>query len=156
MNATHTARSPWPLAIIAWFIVFAVFLASFVVWAVRQREDLVAENYYEREVRYQQQLDRLNNSRTLDAASVVMFDRPAHRIIITLPAAASQGATGRIHLYRPSDARLDREVPLALDPEGVQLLDVRGLQDGLWKVRLEWSANGRDFYLDQAIEVKSS
>ena len=156
MNATPKTRNPWPLAIIAWFVVFAIFLASFIVWAVRQHVDLVADNYYEHEVQYQQQLDRMNNTQGLDPRTVVTFDPAAHSIIIALPATASQGATGRIHLYRPSDARLDRDLPLALDQDGVQHLDARELQSGLWKVRLEWTANGRDFYLDQPVTVKTS
>jgi len=144
------------MAIIAWFIVFGIFLVSFIVWAVRQRVDLVADNYYEHEVRYQQRLDRLNNSQALAAQTVVTFNSASHSIVITLPAAESLGAAGRIHLYRPSDARLDQDIPLLLNSRGVQQLDARQLQDGLWKVRLEWSANGRDFYVDQPVVVTST
>ena len=156
MNTTNTSRNPWPIAIVVWFILFAIFLVSFIVWAVRQRVDLVSDNYYEHEVRYQQQVDRLNNSRALATQVVVTFDPAAHRIVISLPAAESQGATGHIHLYRPSDARLDRDLPLALNASGMQQLDARELRNGLWKVRLEWTAKGHEFYLDQPVIVTSS
>jgi len=154
-NATPS-RNLWPASIIGFFIVAVIFLGSFVVWAMRQREDLVSADYYEREVCYQQQLDSMNRSHDLAAQVVVTFDPSQQAIIITLPAAQKQGAAGRVHLYRPSDARLDRELPLELNNEGVQRLDAKELSDGLWKVRVKWSANGQEYFLDQPVIVTSS
>jgi nitrogen fixation protein FixH len=156
VNPTKTNRSYWPVAIVVFFVVAVMFLTGFIIWAVRQREDLVAGNYYENGIHYQQRLDRLNNSQALAAQAVVTFDPKERSIVIALPAAQSLGDTGRVHLYRPSDARLDRELPLSLDSQGVQRVDARGLRDGLWKVRVEWSANGRDFFLDQSVIVTSN
>jgi nitrogen fixation protein FixH len=126
-------------------------MTSFVVWAMRQREDLVSADYYEREVRYQQQLDSLNRSQAFSTQVVVTFDPAQQAILITLPAA--RGATGRVHLYRPSDARLDRELPLALNDEGVQRLGAKELSGGLWKVRVNWTAQGKEYFLDQPVIV---
>jgi hypothetical protein len=151
-NPTPT-RNLWPASIIGFFIVAVIFLGSFVVWAMRQREDLVSADYYEREVRYQQQLDSMNRSHGLAAQVVVTFDPAQQAIIITLPAGQTQGATGRVHLYRPSDARLDRELPLALNAQGVQRLDAKELSGGLWKVRVKWNANGQEYFLDQPVIV---
>jgi len=148
-------RNPWPIAITGFFIVAIIFVATFIAFAVRQREDLVSSDYYEREVRYQSQLDSMNRSQSLAAQSVVTFELTLHTIVITLPVAQIQGATGNIHLYRPSDARLDRELPLTLNAAGVQRLDTKTLSDGLWKVRVKWNANGQDYFLDQPVIVTS-
>jgi len=153
MTPASNARNPWPIAIVAVFIVFAIFIIIFIAWATHQREDLVAANYYENEVRYQQQLDRLNQTRPLAAQVAVSYDAAQRSIVITLPGAQARVAAGRIHLYRPSDARLDRDVPLAVNPEGVQCLDARELRPGLWKVRVQWSANGKDYFFDQSVMV---
>jgi hypothetical protein len=153
MTTPAPRRNPWPIAITVYFILFAAFLATFLVWAVRQREDLVSADYYDREVRYQQQLDAMNQAQPLAMEPVVTFDPVQQSIVITLPPAQAQGAVGSVHLYRPSDARLDRDVPLALDPEGVQRLDTKELRDGLWKVRLKWTANGRDYFLDRPVII---
>lgn len=148
-------RSPWPIAIALYFLVVGGFLIGFAVWAIRQREELVSADYYEREVRYQQQLDSMNRSQPLAMESVVTFNPAEQQIVITLPAAQAQGATGNVQLYRPSDPRLDRNVPLALNSEGVQRLDTRDLRGGLWKVRLKWTANGQEYYLDRSVRVTS-
>jgi len=153
MNKT---RNLWPTAIIGFFVVAILFIVSFIAWAVHQHEDLVSADYYEREVRFQSQLDSMNRSQSLAAQTVVTFEPQAQTIIITLPHDSVQGATGSIHLYRPSDARLDRQLPLALNSEGVQRLDSRTLADGLWKVRVQWNVAGQDYYLDQPVIVTSS
>jgi len=153
MNPTIKSRNPWPIAIIAFFIVFASFLATFVVWALGQKQDLVTENYYEQEIRYQEQLDRLNRTQAQAGQTTVTFDALRNSIVISLPAAQAQGASGRIHLYRPSNAKLDHEVPLAINAGGVQTLDARAMAAGLWKVRIEWIVNGQEYYFDQAVVV---
>jgi len=151
MSNPTPSRNLWPASIISFFVVAFIFMASFVLWAMQQREDLVSADYYEREVRYQQQLDSMNRSQALATRVVVTFDPAQQAIFITLPAA--RGATGRVHLYRPSDARLDRELPLALNGDGVQRLDAKALSGGLWKVRVKWNAHGKEYFLDQPVIV---
>jgi hypothetical protein len=149
------SRSPWPVAITGFFIVAIIFIVTFIAFAVRQREDLVSADYYEREVRYQTQLDSMNRSQSFAGKTVVTFEPSQQSIVITLPPDQMKGAKGNIHLYRPSDARLDRDVPLALGDNGTQRLDAKQLRDGLWKVRVKWSANGQEYFLDQPVIVTS-
>lgn len=146
-------RSLWPLAIIGFFIVFATFLTSFIVWAVGQKQDLVAENYYEKEVRFQEQLDRQQRTQALAKETVVQFNAATRTILVALPDAQAREVKGQIHFYRPANARLDQTVPLSTDPTGRQAVDARSLAAGLWKVRVEWSASGQDFYFDQPVIV---
>jgi nitrogen fixation protein FixH len=156
MSTMTERRNLWPATIIAFFALAIAFFASYIIWAMRQREDLVATDYYEREVRFQSQLDMMNRSQSLATTVVVTFEPDRQTIVITLPAAQTQDAKGSIHLYRPSDARLDREMPLALNAAGIQRLDAKELPAGLWKVRVKWNANGQEYYLDQPVIVTSS
>lgn len=156
MNTTTGSRNPWPIAIAGFFIIAILFIVSFIAFAVRQREDLVSADYYEREVRYQSQLDAMNRSQPFAAQTVVTFEPARQTIVITLPTTETKNATGSIHLYRPSDARLDCEFPLALGADGTQRLDAKQLRDGLWKVRVKWNVNGQEFFLDQPVIITSS
>jgi nitrogen fixation protein FixH len=61
---------------------------------------------------------------------------------------------GRIQLYRPSATGLDRVVKLQLDNKGSQTLDASSLLPGLWKVRVQWTAQNQDFFADKSIVVK--
>lgn len=153
MNHKNNSRNPWPIAIIAFFIVFATFLATFVVWALGQRQDLVTENYYEQEIRFQEQLDRLHRTQTQSGQTTVTFDVVKNRIVINLPPAQAAAARGTIQFYRPSNAKLDHEIPLAVNADGVQTLDAQAMAAGLWKIRIHWSVKGQEYFFDQAVVV---
>ena len=158
MNTTEkpAGQNPWPIAIVALFVVFITFLVAFIVFAARQKVDLVSRDYYAEEIRFQQQMDRLKRTRPISAEIVVAYDPNRQSITLRLPEAqARRPVAGRIHLYRPSDSSLDRNVGLAVDSEGIQHVDARKLRSGLWKVRVEWRVDGEDFYFDQPIIVAS-
>jgi nitrogen fixation protein FixH len=144
---------PWPITIIAFFALFISFLASFIVFASRQHVDLVREDYYEEELRFQQQLDRVKRTQGSGQSASVAYSADQHCIAVRLPFATAENMTGRIHLYRPSDAKLDCDWPLIVDSQGQQRLDASQLQAGLWRVRVQWLRNGQEYYCDQAVVV---
>lgn len=159
MNAnTNTAESPrprslWPYAIIGWFALFGTAMAAWVVVAVRNDMDLVSHDYYEREIRHQQQIDRQVRTQPIQSQVKLAYDAEHRRITLALPAAHAPHARGKITLYRPSDAKLDRMLKLSLNAAGRQLLDTTELRPGLWKVRVQWNVSGEDFYVDQTIRL---
>ncbi|HEX5218727.1 MAG TPA: FixH family protein [Verrucomicrobiae bacterium] len=150
---TKPSRNLWPASIIGFFVLAIIFLVTFVAWAMRQREGLVSADYYEQEVRYQQQLDSMNRSQSIAAQMVVTFDPMQQVINVALPREQRTGANGVVHLYRPSDARLDREMALAIDENGVQKVDAKTLENGLWKVRVKWNSGGQEYFVDQPVIV---
>lgn len=153
-NPAKPAFNPWPYALIAFFTVFVSCVVSFGVWAVRQRVDLVGADYYEREVRFQQQIDSEARTKALGTPVGIAYDATAHRIGVSLPAgAASLGAVGKIQLYRPSDSTLDREVALAPDVTGRQSFDASELREGLWKVRVSWTTAGSAYTAEETVLV---
>jgi nitrogen fixation protein FixH len=143
-------RNPWPIAIIAYFVVFISFIVGFVAFASRQKVDLVSANYYEDEVRFQQHLDRVERARSVPAK--VAYEPNRNAITIHLPIEhVLRLSSGSIRLYRPSNEKLDREIPLRLDNYGVQEIDARVLAPGLWKVRLNWKWGDQEYSCEQAI-----
>jgi nitrogen fixation protein FixH len=149
-----TSRNPWPIVLVAYFAVFITFIVVFIVFASRQKVDLVSHDYYDDEVRYQNQIDRVNRTQALGSPAEVTYDAMQQLLTITLPAAhARQQASGRVHFYRPSDASLDEEMKLAVNAAGVQQWDAKQLKAGLWKVRVEWTFEGEGFLVDKLIVI---
>ena len=146
-------RNFWPYGIIAAFVLFLSGTAALIVLACSHRNDLVTANYYEEEVRFQTQLDRSARALRADARATAVYDPVRRQLTISLPSDHARTAAGRVQLYRPSAAGLDREFELRLDAGGVQTIDAAGLKAGLWKVRITWTACGEDFFVDQKIVV---
>ena len=148
------SRNPWPAAIIGSFVVFITGAALFIAWAVRQDMDLVRKDYYEEEIRFQESIESLGRTRLLQAEVAVTYDAVRALVGITLPAShGRQNVKGRIRFYRPSDARLDHDVTLAVGADGSQNVDAKQLRPGLWRVQLLWKADGKDCSFVQPLVI---
>jgi len=148
-------RNLWPLGIILTFVIFISGTIGLVVMACLHSTELVNANYYDQEIKYQSRIDRETRAQQLGAKAA--YDAAARKIVISLPAAqAAKSATGQIQLYRPSAAGLDQQFKLEPAASGVQMLDAAGLQPGLWKIRVSWTVEGRDYFLDQKIVIGKS
>ena len=151
----NKARNYWPYGVIAVFAIFILGTAGLIVLACTHRTELVSADYYEQEIRFQTQLDRQRRAR--ESGALVAYEPEARRIRIALRnAREGQPVSGRVHLYRPSAAGLDRQVSLATDLAGVQFLDAEGLLPGLWKVRVDWMVGSESFFLDQSLVISAN
>jgi nitrogen fixation protein FixH len=153
-STVKSSRNPWPCAIIAWFALFISAMAAWMTVAMRQQMDLVRSDYYEEEVRFQRQLDRLNRTAPIRNEISIRHDRALSVVTLRLPNAhLSPQPSGRIHFYRPSDAALDFEIPLAVDAAGLQCIGTQALRGGLWKIRAQWNTAGHDYFFEEGIVV---
>lgn len=142
--------NPWPYAIIAFFAIAICGCAVFVIFCNLHPAELVARNYYEQEVLYQDRIDNIKRARELPATASISYDSSRQEIVVVLPVAAGGALpSGKVELYRPSDAKQDRSLKLAVDKAGRQTIDARTLQPGLWKVRLSWASGMQEYYCDQ-------
>jgi nitrogen fixation protein FixH len=149
-------KNLWPYGISLAFILFGLGTAGLIAMACSQKVELVSPNYYEQELKFQGQIDRLTRSGNLGPEASVTYDRRKKTITISLPSGQTgQALTGHVQLYRPSAAGLDQELPLQLNQDGVQAVDATNMRPGLWKVRVSWTADGQEYFLDRKIVVGS-
>jgi hypothetical protein len=149
-----TPRNLWPLGIIVTFALFFTGTVGLVVMAFSQKVDLVSPDYYEQELKFQGRIDRVERTRNAVSQAAVAFEAGSQCITVSLPVSqAGHEVHGHIELYRPSSAGLDRDIQLAPDANGVQRLGTAGMVPGLWKVRVSWTVEHQDYYLDQKVVV---
>jgi nitrogen fixation protein FixH len=124
--------------------------------ACSQKVELVSADYYEQELKFQGRIDRVERTRNAATQGTIAYDPANHCITVSLPAEqAHREVWGGIELYRPSAAGMDRAVRLLPDANGVQRLDATGMAPGLWRVRVSWTAEKQNYYLDQKVVVGS-
>ena len=149
--------NPWPVSIIAFFSIAIIGCATFITFCSRHPADLISPNYYEEEVRYQGQIDRVQRTQETAPLASVTYDSSAKRITIAVPPSMVVAkAEGQIQLYRPSEMNLDKKLKLELSPNGTQTIDAASLLPGLWKVRVSWTVDNRQFFLDQKLVVPAA
>ena len=82
----------------------------------------------------------------------VAYDYSRNQVTLQLPPThLSTQLKGQIHFYRPSNAKLDFDLPLDLNPAGAQRVSTGKLQAGLWKVRVSWTSGGQEYFHDQSL-----
>ncbi|HEY4650915.1 MAG TPA: FixH family protein [Pontibacter sp.] len=144
----------WPYMIVLAMVLFMGYIAMFVYKAMNQDVDLVSKDYYQQEVQYQQQIDKVRRTQALGDV-MLNYNADQHAILLQLPATyAGKSLTGTITLFRPSDDTMDKQLPLQLGRDQSQLLETADLQSGLWKVRVDFSDGEATYYTEKTIQLK--
>ena len=124
-----------------------------VVIAVNSPADLVVKNYYEKGVKYQERIDRINRTNAL--AEKVSFEFTGKGLLIKLPEIfAPEKIEGEVLFYRPSNAKEDLKIPLAPDNSGTMFISTARLEKGFWKAELNWSADGKDYLKETSFTIQ--
>ena len=136
----------WGTGIVLAFVAFISFIMYFVVVAnsdPRADHDLVTEEYYRKELEYQQDLDASRNLELFGGGVEVV--RIPEGLGIRFPEGMDpQGIDGKMSLYRPSNKQLDFEVPIQ-NSDTLQLIPASRLLDGRWDIRLNWTYKGKPY-----------
>lgn len=137
----------WGKWIIVAFVLFVAFMGILVYRSLNQEFHLVAEDYYEQEIAYQERIDEMENALELDELPAVEYQRSNGIAVLRFPESIlSDPIKGKINFYRPSDATLDVVIEIDLDENGVQYIDLKPLKAGNWKVGLAWTSSDTDYY----------
>jgi len=140
----------WKIAIV--YTVFAIMTVGFVIYGSMQKVSLVEEDYYEKEIKFQQQIDKIKNAVASPDAVEINYDI-AH-YLLSIQYSGSDLLKGEIHLFRPSDANEDMLIPLNLDEKGHQKINATTLLKGLWVVKVSWESDGEDYFKSQQITIQ--
>lgn len=142
----------WGKGIAAAYISFAVLVLGFVTYFMTQDVELVTHKYYDEEIKYQDQIEKIK--RTNDLAEKPAIEIEQLSLKLSFPKSIlNNSLDGTINFYRPADKGKDFSVQIDLDKDGVQLINSSRLIRGLWKVQLNWKLNGLDYYSEQIINL---
>jgi hypothetical protein len=139
----------WGTAIASVYTVFAVSTLGFVTFAMARPVDLVATDYYAQALRQDERMLAERNAQALRPAPAVR-QVDGRTVLLSLPASHAESASGTVTLYRASDARADRSLPLAIGQAGLQRIALDGLAPGQWLVKVQWQAGGLGYYVEGA------
>ena len=136
----------WGTGIVLAFIGFIFFVMYFVIrmnTEDRADHELVTQEYYKRELAYQNEIDAEKNALVSNAK--LQISKTNEGIQIGFPEQFEpQKISGKVSLYRPSNRHLDVNFPISLSNTHLLIPDNR-LLDGRWDITIEWSYKGKVF-----------
>ncbi len=140
----------WGKWIVVAFILFAGFIATLVTVCIREDVNLVSKDYYQEELAYQQQIARINNTSKL--AHLPVIQKRDDFIEVDFQH-FSNIDNGVLHLFRPSDASMDKTFTLGHSPETKQHFPVADLKKGMYRARMQWAMEGKEYFIEQVINL---
>lgn len=141
----------WPKWIVVSFILFILFIGSMVYIMMKQDISLVAENYYEQELEYQQQLTRKNNTLMLDKKPEVRI-REGKYVEITFPY-EGQLEGGKVQLFRPSTKKLDEQFTFSSLTDNRLFYEMKNHIAGACRIRIWWKMSDKEYFWEEFVVI---
>lgn len=133
---------------------FVVFILAVGAFASFQSFHLVEKDYYPRELRYQEQIEKIARGRQ-GMTIAPQYDPLKKTVIFRFDRGPGENPiSGTILFFRPSDPDLDYSRKIEPDDAGTQIVDVRGLSEGLWRIKIDWSIDTIQYYLEDILVIE--
>ncbi|UOK41414.1 MULTISPECIES: FixH family protein [Flavobacterium] len=147
-------RINWGTGVVIAFALFMTFILYFVfkVQVDSQYDhEMVTEEYYKKELDFQNQIDKQQNANNLTER--VSIESNGNGLLIVFPKAFDIAKIkGKVSLYRPSNQKLDFEVPISLSTSNL-LIPKTNLVDGRWDIAVEWEYDGKEYLNRKGISL---
>lgn len=141
----------WGTGIAIFLVMFLGAAAAFIIFALNQDVSLVHKDYYEKGVDYSEQINVINRSAIFREKIQVITESKGITIALDSALAVSIDS-GKVILYRPSDKKLDLEMPL-VKPGPVEIAADK-LEFGRYILKINWYTNGLKYEIDNDINFQ--
>lgn len=142
----------WGTGIAIFFSVFVLSLVYQVYRSTQYDHSLVSDQYYADDLRYQEHYDKLVNAQQLKEDLKIEKTKESAALELHFPGGFTQ-LGGEVHFFCPSDQSSDFRLPVKPMGDGVQRIPTEQLRRGLWKVKVDWTADGKTYYKEQDIRL---
>ncbi|MBE2189647.1 MAG: FixH family protein [Desulfobulbaceae bacterium] len=139
----------WAFAVTAFYITFVVLLVSLVVYVSQDKVDLVVENYYDHDLVFQKQIDKVMRTKALKEQ--IIISNIENKVVLKYPDSLNYPISGSILMFRPDNSKLDVKIPIQPNDEMIQIINTESFNKGLWKVKVDWSMNDTSYYNEEII-----
>lgn len=143
----------WGTGIVIAFALFMSFILFFIIKVQTNSKydnEFVVNEYYKKELLAQQDLDKEQNAYDLKKDQVLIKEVP-EGIAIDFPKDFDfKTIQGKVSLYRPSNQKLDFEVPISLSSAHL-LIPKSNLVGGRWDISIDWNYQGKNYLNKQEV-----
>lgn len=145
----------WGTSIVIAFALFMTFILYFVFQVQSNSKydnDLVVEEYYKHDAHFGEEMIRIQNANNLVQKPIITVSKLG--ITIVFPNDFEpKNIKGKVSLYRPSNKKLDFEVPISLSNPTL-LIPVSNLVGGRWDINMGWQYSGKQYLTKEIIYIK--
>lgn len=142
----------WGYKLLFCFIAFGAGMFYLVYRTMSTNFELVENDYYNSELKYQQVIDAAKRTATLKQS--ISFTQNNQEVIISVPATtAHQQISGKVYFYCAYMAKNDRTFNLKPEEGNRQAISKKLLAPGNYTVKLSWNAGGENYYSEHPLTI---
>jgi hypothetical protein len=135
----------WGTGIAIFYISFVLVLLGFVFASTKQDHSLVSDTYYEEDLHYQHKMEEMQRTSQLHHAFELAINQYPSSISIIIPKTLTN-FKGKMTLFHPAYASLDRTYPIENNTNNPIIVPVRKLKKGRWLVKIEGENEGKQYF----------
>jgi hypothetical protein len=140
----------WGSGIAIVYGLFVIVMVAMVFYSKSFDNSLVVDNYYEKDLQYQQHINKLQNNQTLPIDLKILEDKQNKLVNFQFPQ-GFENLGGEIQFYRADDKSKDFSLKVNTDARGVQAISYQSMLPGRWTVKVDWEGDGKSFYKEEVI-----
>ncbi|MCX6297123.1 MAG: FixH family protein [Bacteroidetes bacterium] len=146
------SKISWGTKIAILYIGFVLLIGTMVTMSVYQKIDVVSDDYYQKELVFQKQIDQTKNADALvEKISHVFTDKT---LAIKFPSVFNgKKISGEIVFFRPSDALKDFTTEIQLDVNSQQQIQLNKFIKGMYKMQVSWKVDNIAYYTEEVIVI---
>lgn len=142
----------WGTRIAILYIGFVALIALMMILSMRQKTELVSEDYYDKELVFQSKIDEMNNANAL--SEKISHSISDNSFSIQFPLQFKEDkVTGQILFFRPSDLSKDFKTKIQLDINSQQNIELNNFSKGMYKMQISWNVNDTPYFSEETIVI---
>ena len=136
----------WGTGIAIFYSLFMIAMISMVIKSCNNKSHLVLENYYQKDLGYEDFRIKKNNGKNLKTKITYNYNSNDNILIIKFPKEI-ESISGKLKLYRPSNKYLDEVYDIKLDSNNSMTINLKkSIESGLWKIQLDWKNQTKKYF----------
>jgi hypothetical protein len=141
----------WGHSITAFFAVFITLAIVFIIFSLKQNNDLVEKDYYKKGADYTSQM-KINQRSKIFEDSVSLKLSDDYAIVSLSNSIVTKADTLNALFFRPSDKKLDNYIKTSIAGDNIKI-PLSGFVRGRYIVHLSWTMNGDVFMLKKDVFI---
>ena len=142
----------WGKSLILFFIIFFAWVLYFVLFALRQNDDLVADDYYQKGAKYTDQIDI--NRRSVSYQDSIQINSTGNSVQIILSKGMTSGQdTMHVYFFRSSDKSKDLNISFKKMDSPFQF-EKSKLVHGRFIVYFTWNMLNEKYSVTKTVDIE--
>lgn len=141
----------WGTQLLIGMGVFILFLVILFGILINNHQEIVVEDYYPREMKYQEIINLKQNYALLGEPIQLSFDPEGLHIILPKKLKGLP-VSGSLWFYAPNDRSADFELPLEVDSTNRQLIPSQLLVRSRYQLKMTWNAGTTGYYFEAEVK----